>query len=119
MSAGWIGVDLDGTLAEYHTWEGETSIGRPIPAMVDRVKRWLIEGRDVRIFTARLSGGSRPTDRGSVERAIRLWCAEHLDRVLPITNVKDFDMIELWDDRAVQVECNTGKVIGYSRRNLA
>ena len=38
---GWIGVDLDGTLAHYEGWQGETHIGAPISAMVERVKRWL------------------------------------------------------------------------------
>mgnify|MGYP003353155243 CR=1 FL=1 len=29
---------------------------------------------------------------------------------LAITNIKDADMVELWDDKAVRVERNTGKV---------
>lgn len=33
---GWIGVDLDGTLAHYDHWRGETHIGPPIAPMVDR-----------------------------------------------------------------------------------
>lgn len=46
---GWIGVDLDGTLAHYDGWKGETHIGKPIPLMLARVKRWLAEGKEVRI----------------------------------------------------------------------
>jgi hypothetical protein len=30
---------------------------------------------------------------------------------LPVTNVKDFSLIELWDDRCVRVEPNTGRPI--------
>jgi hypothetical protein len=33
---GWIGVDLDGTLAFYDEWIGPEHIGAPIPGMVDR-----------------------------------------------------------------------------------
>ncbi len=33
---------------------------------------------------------------------------KHIGKELEITNVKDFGMIELWDDRAVQVIPNTG-----------
>jgi hypothetical protein len=55
VGKGWIGVDLDGTLAEYHGWVGPEYIGPPIPAMLDRVKLWLEEGRTVKIFTARCS----------------------------------------------------------------
>lgn len=48
----WISVDLDGTLAEYHIWYGADHIGNPIPAMMERVRRWLEEGVTVKIFTA-------------------------------------------------------------------
>ena len=56
----WIGVDLDGTLARYEQYEGPMSIGEPIPEMVDRVKAWLAAGREVRIFTARVSDPHDP-----------------------------------------------------------
>ena len=36
----WIGVDLDGTLAQYDKYDG-TNIGKPIPLMLMRFKRWL------------------------------------------------------------------------------
>jgi len=39
---------------------------------------------------------------------IEEWCRQHIGQVLEVTNVKDFGMIELWDDRAIQVESNTG-----------
>lgn len=106
---GWIGVDLDGTLAHYDGWKGIEHIGEPVPAMLDRVKAWLREGRDVRIFTARVSDtGRRDMHARQARQHIEAWCATHIGRVLPVTNVKDYAMIELWDDRAVQVEANTG-----------
>lgn len=101
---GWIGVDLDGTLAEYTEWQGETHIGAPIEKMVKRVKQWLWAGQDVRIFTARICDPAK----ASARTAIEMWCQEHIGQVLPITNTKDYDMTELWDDRAVQVIPNTG-----------
>lgn len=104
---GWIGVDLDGTLAEYDGWKGVEHIGQPVPAMVGRVLKWLAEGREVRIMTARVSG---PLESAAAALApIQAWCAEHIGVVLPVTNVKDYAMIELWDDRAVQVVPNTGR----------
>lgn len=114
---GWIGVDLDGTLAHYEGWVSVTHIGKPIAPMVDRVKRWIEGGHDVRIFTARISqrtGEEIAEARGAIER----WCMEHLGRVLEITNIKDWAMSELWDDRAVQVEPNTGAILGRSTRGL-
>jgi hypothetical protein len=52
---GWIGVDLDGTLAQYGKWAGIYYIGKPIPLMMARVKKWLAQGKDIRIFTARVA----------------------------------------------------------------
>lgn len=113
---GWIGVDLDGTLAVYDGWQGEEHVGAPVPAMVERVKGWLADGRDVRILTARASkippAPDDPRDdynRVSALTAIELWCLEHVGQVLPITCQKDYLMVELWDDRAVQVIPNTGQ----------
>lgn len=104
----WIGVDLDGTLAEYHGWQGIDHIGLPVPYMIQRVQEWLEQGKDVRIFTARASGDVADRDAQIVRDTINKWCLQHLGKILPITNVKDFEMIELWDDRAVQVVPNTG-----------
>ena len=52
---GWVGVDLDGTLAHYDKWKGADHIGVPVPRMLERVKLWLSEGMDIRIMTARVS----------------------------------------------------------------
>lgn len=107
MSGGWIGVDLDGTLAHYDGWKGIEHVGKPIPAMLERVRAWLAAGRTVKIFTARVSVPSR--DRGEVIGHIHAWCAEHGLPALDVTHEKDFGMIELWDDRCVQVVPNTGR----------
>lgn len=117
MSRGWIGVDLDGTLAKYDHWISFLHIGEPIPEMVERVKRWLAQGEDVRIFTARIAP-REGEDLGAVHVAIVEWCVLHIGQALPITNVKDTYMIELWDDRVVQVQSNTGKVLGKSTRGF-
>jgi len=123
--SGWIGVDLDGTLAHYDGWRGPEHIGEPIPEMVARVKTWLAEGRDVRIFTGRIApsvlqrletGAAAPSDQDISDAqqsatAIGEWSLKHLGRRIPITCVKDFNLLELWDDRAVQVEKNTGRRI--------
>lgn len=106
--SGYIAVDLDGTLAEYDGWQGPLHIGKPVPAMLERVKVWLEEGREVRIFTARVAHD----DSGDCQHRIERWCKEHLGQVLPVTCRKDYDMIELYDDRAYRVEHNTGRVIG-------
>lgn len=96
---GWIGVDFDGTLAHYDHYRGDDHCGEPVEPMVRQVRKWLHEGKDVRLFTAR-----KP------HPAIRKWMFEHLGRLLPITNTKDRFMIALYDDRVVQVKRNKGIV---------
>lgn len=100
--SGWIGVDLDGTLAHYGGWKGADNIGDPIPAMQARVMQWLAEGREVRIFTARCCVPEQIPP-------VREWLQRHGFGDLAVTNVKDFGMVELWDDRCVRVVPNTGE----------
>jgi hypothetical protein len=105
----WIGVDLDGTLAEYHGWDGG-KIGKPIPRMVELVTAAVEEGQELRIFTARVSPGNGLTEAEiAAETAkIEAWCQEHLGRVFPVTCMKDYGMVDLWDDRCTQFVPNTG-----------
>jgi len=109
----WIGVDIDGTLAHYDGWRGDTHIGEPIWPMVSRVKRWLGAGKVVKIFTARLDQNT-PEYRDIVVARIREWLitSAGLPADLEVTNTKDRHMAQLWDDRAVAVEANTGHVLG-------
>lgn len=113
--SGWIGVDLDGTLARYGDEPFSANhIGAPVPKMVERVKKWLAEGTPVRIVTARAVSNIIDFSTGEpvdMITPIEEWCEEHIGKVLPVTNQKDFGMIELWDDRAVRVEANTGRRI--------
>jgi hypothetical protein len=99
---GWIGVDLDGTLAQYDGWHGPEHIGAPIPAMLARVQAWLAAGQRVKIFTAR----AQPADYAV---HVHGWLRAHGLAGLEVTNVKDYACIALWDDRAVQVVRNTGQ----------
>jgi len=117
-SGGWIGIDLDATLAHYEGWKGVDHIGDPVPAMLERVKRWIEEGQRVKIMTARIycgeSGepaGDRYRDAQIARRAIEKWCLKHIGAIIPITCCKDTQMITLWDDRCVQVKPNTGEPV--------
>lgn len=107
---GWIGCDLDGTLAVYDGWQGADHIGAPVPAMVARVQRARARGIEVRVLTARVCDGL-----DSTRAAIEDWCLDHVGEILPVTNAKDYGMIEAWDDRAVQVLPNTGEFVGCSQ----
>lgn len=99
-----IAVDLDGTLAHYIKWEGPEHIGEPIQPMLDRVLLWLKDNRKVVIFTARAA------EEENIPY-VKEWCIKHIGLELPVTNIKDPSMVEFWDDRAVQVQKNTGKVL--------
>jgi hypothetical protein len=104
---GWIGVDLDGTVAEYHGWRGIENIGKPIPKMVNRIQKWISEGKIVKIFTARASGENKDL----AILFIKIWCKENIGSDLEVVCEKDYQMVELWDDRAIGVEHNTGEIM--------
>lgn len=110
---GWVGIDLDGTLARADTLSGISKIGDPIPNMVKLAVKLTGEGVAVKIFTARASD---PQQVSMIHRWLR-------DNGLPefeVTNVKDFEMIRLYDDRAIQVIANTGEIVepaGMNRIN--
>jgi hypothetical protein len=107
---GWYGVDLDGTLAIYQGWQGFEHIGEPIWPMMHRVKNWISQGKNVRIMTARVCVEDLEL-RAEVVRIIQDYTEKYTTVRLPVTHEKDFDMIEQWDDRARQVEFNTGRLI--------
>jgi len=108
----WIGVDLDGTLAQYHGWVDAAHIGPPVPAMLDRVKNWLAAGVTVKIFTARVSSSQPLAQVIAARIAIQSYCLVHVGQELEVTAEKDTACTAIWDDRAVQVEKNTGRRIG-------
>lgn len=107
---GWLGVDFDGTLVVHGKL---LPIGPAIPEMVEKVKRVLAAGIEVRIMTARVSDPDRRENAKHVE-AIEAFCEEQFGQKLKVTCQKDYSMLELWDDRAVQVEHNTGRLVGRS-----
>ena len=110
----WIGVDLDRTLAVYDSWKGLEHIGEVVEPMKKRVLHWFENGWDIRIVTARVSNRS-DEDIAYIEAAIHKWMFENGMPKLPITCVKDYGMVELWDDRAVAVQANTGLQLSPSK----
>lgn len=109
----WIGVDLDGTLAMHDKWQGPGYIGAPIPAMVQRVRQVLAAGYQVKVFTARMA--NEDLDVSEFLQAWIKWSQENFGQVLEATCKKDYGMVELWDDRAVAVETNTGQFLSLSQ----
>ena len=105
LNCSWIGVDLDGTLAEYTEFKGCESIGKPILKMVEYVKDLINKGENVKIFTARIDG------HPEVVTCIQQWLQDVGLPILPVTNIKDPGMKLLIDDRARQVIQNTGKFV--------
>ena len=101
----WIGVDFDRTLSTWGKYDDDLSeVGEPILPMLNRVKRWLKEGKIVKIFTARASHGKPQTV------LIQDWCEKHGLGRLEVTNVKCPNCRAIWDDKAVRVKENTGEI---------
>lgn len=101
VSGPWIGVDLDGTLVHFNGWRGFEHVGKPVPAMLKRVREWLDKGYRVKIVTARAAHpeGIPP---------VRKWLKKQGLEQMEVTNCIDNDLIELWDDRGVQILTNKG-----------
>lgn len=108
----WIGVDLDGTLIkqDLENWNPEVISDDLIEPMAERIRIWLKNGMKVKIMTARVGGYKRNCIHVSiVRRIIEDWTEKHFGKRLEVTCEKDYGMIQLWDDRAIQVVLNTGE----------
>ena len=107
-------VDFDSTLTVYNTGDlkkyGEDYTGPPVPAMVEKVQNLLLAGYEVKVFTAR-----DLTNRGTLAN-ISEWTLNNIGRRLDITNTKSHEAIAYLDDRAIAVEKNTGKILGYDKQ---
>jgi len=72
--------------------------------MLQRVQRWIKMDIEVRIFTARASVDEHIP-------AVENWLEKNGLGGLKVTNQKDYKMLQLWDDRCVQVIPNTGELV--------
>lgn len=106
---GWIGVDLDGTLAHYTSWQGIHHIGDPIKPMLYKVRSALERGVHIKIFTARACQAQ--DSRELAIKHIQDWTEKHIGKRLEVTAEKDFSCLEIWDDRARGVIHNIGEFI--------
>jgi hypothetical protein len=70
--------------------------------MLKKLKGLLRNGKKIKIFTA------RATDKKAVKE-IQAWLKENKLPRFEVTNIKGTDVIEIWDDRARQVDPNTGE----------
>lgn len=110
----WIGFDLDGTLAYSESGAAQgVPIGEPIAPIVALLKGYLARGWAVKILTARAHPVPRQTlmEYRSIREEIEQWCLRHVGLILPITHEKGHRMKRLYDDRAVAVERNTGRIV--------
>lgn len=141
--AGWYGFDLDGTLAVYDGWKGIDHIGDPVVPMVQLARRMHEAGYRIKVVTARVSPRPLPETRPNpyiknhwcvqdpdvqtwalesdwgAREFVQEWCYRNLGFVPGVTHEKDYAMLQLFDDRCVQVEANTGRVLGRLPDELA
>ena len=113
--APWVGCDLDGTLAIYDGWKGWQHIGEPVPKMQSRIKDLLERGIVVKILTARCSKVSLARNNLQFEqmaKVIQDWTEKWLGKRLEVVTEKDCYMTCFFDDSAMQVDKNTGEIVG-------
>ena len=102
----WVGVDLDGTLSRTDNpghFSPPYPLGEPIPEMLLLVKSLLAAGVKVKIFSA------RACEPRSIP-LVQSWAERHGLGRLEVTNQKDFDLIRFYDDRAIAMVPNEGRV---------
>lgn len=108
----WFGFDFDATIAHYPPKKADGMLGKPIESEVlTLLKQLVAEGHECRIVTARVGSGT-PAEIAKITKEMQAWCLTYVGKELPVTAKKDYLMIVLFDDRAIQVEYNTGKLLG-------
>ena len=118
LPPGWVGFDLDGTIAQYTEFKGWQHIGDPVPGFIYLIKKLRAAGITCKIFTARCSAESRAIDGltfEQVEKVIQDWTEKYIGERLPVTAEKGCSMIFFFDDSAVQVDKNTGNLTAGSK----
>ena len=80
--------------------------------MVSRIQGWLRDGHRVVIFTSRVSKTHLPSRIKQEKETIQIALHDMGLPELAITANKSPHFSEIWDDRAVRVERNTGLEIG-------
>lgn len=108
----WDGVDFDKTLAHYEKWLGHTTFGEPVKKMCDFVRKEHDKGRNIKIFTARVSKvslGDQPAE--PVIKAIQDWCEKNIGFRPEVTCEKDRYLERIYDDRAIPVIANEGIIV--------
>lgn len=101
----WVGFDLDGTLALHGKYLGPDHVGIMIEPMKEILLEWIKQGMRVKIMTARMS---HKDTRDQARIVIQDWLEANGIPRIEVTCKKDYRMIKLYDDRAVQVIPNTG-----------
>jgi len=106
----WVGVDLDGTLSRTDNpghFVPPYPLGEPIPEMIAMVQSLLQVGITVKIFSA------RACEPESVP-IVQAWAEKHGLGRLEVTNLKDYDLIRFYDDRAIQMVPNEGRSVTWT-----
>lgn len=105
-----IYIDLDGTVAEYQSGYAKTGyIGYPLQPICNYVKKWINQGHNVVIFTARVDPTKSQEEIDKTVLKIKNWCEKNLGKILQITAIKHRHIDFILDDKAISLVRNTGK----------
>jgi len=112
-----IAIDLDGTLAYWDEHLEDNNqywkIGEPIMPMINLAKEHIKNGDKVIVFTARISNDNLSyMEMARLKKEIIDWCYYYIGEYLEVTNIKTRDINLFYDDKAIHVEKNTGRIIG-------
>jgi len=112
-----IALDFDRTLAFYHGGKnGISTVGAPVPKILNRLKVWLDKDYKVSIFTARVAPAGKAGLRSEAfikNQTRMIW--DFLERngipKLPVTAIKYPHFTHFFDDKAIKVDENDGECL--------
>jgi hypothetical protein len=107
----WVGVDLDGTLAEEVKVDENyaLTIGKPYPKVIAFVKDLIDSGVKVKIFTPRVS--EMEPRHAAAEKAIRKWTKAQFGTPIPSTATRDYLCVTILSVKVKQLVPDTGMTL--------
>lgn len=115
--------DFDRTLSLYQAAANDIpdrplaklDMGTPIKPIVDTLRSYVAQGKHCQIFTARVAPHPEIPEFDVNERIkdIHAWLEKHDIPKLEVVHTKDHFTQEIWDDRAIAVQPNEGRIFSW------
>jgi len=118
MPKQYIYVDFDDTLCR-GPFKSIIQCGEPVEGMCAKIKKVLEHGKyGIKVFSARFDSTKSKTETNMAVKVVQAWLYKQFGlqaSQIQCTANKGMDCVEIWDNRAVGVEDETGRLLNDSR----